>query len=126
MLYIYSKDKDLYGYGQMLVSMAYLLLPLATFGLGGVVIRFFREFKTKDYRNHGFLSLVILLYFSSISLFLLYYYFFKGSIYQLLELAELNTQMLKDNEITIVLLILLFLAGVLDYSSLMAWWIIGL
>lgn len=82
-MYIYPKDDELYGYANMLVSMAYLLLPFASLGITGVVVRFFREFKD-DANNRGFLSLVLFISLVSNLIFVLAFYLFKDSFMHLL------------------------------------------
>ncbi len=119
MLFIYSRDKDLYGYAQMLVSLSYLLLPLATFGIGSVVIRFFREFKTNDNHNNGFLSMIFMIYIISILFFLGMYFLFKDSFYQLVDWSKMNSQILRNNEFIVLSLIVLlgFLGWLIPYIS---------
>ncbi|MCB9328426.1 MAG: polysaccharide biosynthesis C-terminal domain-containing protein [Lewinellaceae bacterium] len=104
-MYIYPKDDELYGYANMLVSMAYLLLPFASLGITGVVVRFFREFKD-DANNRGFLSLVLFISLVSNLIFVLAFYLFKGQFYAFVDIFG-NSQVLEQNETVILLIVIL-------------------
>ncbi len=106
MLYIYSLDDKLYGFAQMLVSMAYLIIPFASFGISSVAIRFYREFKNQS-DNNGFFSLLLSITLLTNVFFLILYFLFKHSFYQFVEYLEMDSQKLQDNEMIIMFLVVL-------------------
>lgn len=75
-LFIYPLYTEVYGLYSFLFNMATLLIPLASLGLIGSIVKFFPRFKTKDNKNNGFLRLAIvafvIMYASFLTIFLLF------------------------------------------------------
>lgn len=105
-LFIYPLDDEIYGYANYLYSVATLFIPLASFGMSNVVIRYFREFKNGS-DNNGLLSLVFVLSGILNLLFFIIYFLFKEWFYSVLEFLNMNASLLKENELVFLSLILL-------------------
>jgi O-antigen/teichoic acid export membrane protein len=105
-LFLYPLDDALYGYANMLISMAYLLIPFASFGIGSVVIRFFREFKNES-DNNGFLLFTLAITLATNLFFLLLYFIFKDAFYNMISFLKMDVNLLQENELVILFLVFL-------------------
>lgn len=105
-LFVYPLNDELYGYANYLYSVATLFIPLASFGMSSLVIRYFREFKNNS-DNNGLLSLVLVLSLALNVVFFLAYFVFKNMFYGALEAMNMDSSLLKDNEFVVLSLILL-------------------
>ena len=110
-VFIYSLDKELYGYFQSLHSFATLLVPLLGFGIQGAIVKYYPIFVQKKLDAHflGFTMVIatISAIFSSIVLICLYL-LFNSTLHRLFQ----NFALVDDNKFSIWVLGLIFL-----YSS---------
>jgi len=108
-LFVYSSNDEIYGYAHWLFSTATLLMPLASFGILSLVIKFFPVFRETDgQRYNGFLTLISLLLAGAFLLFLLLWKWLTPSFYGLLRTEEMNYQIFQSYEKYILILVFLF------------------
>lgn len=113
-LFIYTREdaKEIYGYSIFLTGMADFLIPFASAGVSTLVVKFFPKFKEQNGGDRGFLMLLLGLYTFSFSVFLFLVYMFSDSFFQLLITARIDSQMILESNIHIVLPIS-FLSGLI-------------
>lgn len=111
-VFIYSLDKELYGYFQSLHSFAILLVPLLGFGIQGAIVKYYPTFVQKKLITHflGFTMVIatISAIFSSAILISLYH-IFNSTLHRLFR----NFALVEDNKFSIWFLGIIFL-----YSSI--------
>ncbi len=111
-VFIYSLNKELYGYFQFLHSYASLLIPILGLGIHGAIIKYAPIFDKKGASEHffafSFAIATISTIFSVFVISVLYYLF-----YPMLGSLLKNFQAIDDNKYIIVLLGVIFL-----YTSL--------
>lgn len=96
-LYIYPLAEDVYGLARFLISMAGLLAPFLSFGVGSLVIRFFPVFRNDKTGHHGFLGLMLFLSTASFGFFGTILYIFRASIYDLLRKVGMDADIFSQN-----------------------------
>ena len=85
-LYIYTSNDDIYGYGQALIGFVSLLMPLASFGVLSLTIKYFPSFESSDKKGYnGLLSLILPSLVLACTLFSLLFLGFKEEFYAALE-----------------------------------------
>ncbi len=113
-LFIYPLDDEIYGYAQWLYNTAYLLIPIASLGIGSTVVKFFPAFREKSGKGYnGFLTLVFLSVVIVFFIFLLSWSYIKVYFLQFLEYLKMDSGILEDNQVYVIiltgLLILIFI-----------------
>lgn len=108
-LYIYSLDHEIYGYAQFIVGMAFIFIPFASFGSPSLVVKFYPEFKDDVRKDNGFLPLILMVSVLGILFFLLIMYLFKSTFYNYLDLLEFDVDLIRDNELLIFCMGVMFL-----------------
>lgn len=118
-LFIYPLNDEFYGLANWLYSTVYLLIPLASFGITSIVIKYYPIFKNEENRNNGFLSLVFLILSSAYILFLLFWILFKSALFNAFEIIQLNTEAIEKHEYSILILLylLILLFTLVNHSS---------
>jgi len=74
-LYIYPLDMELHGLSMFLLTASLMFAPFILLGSSAVAINNYPEFKTKDKRDNGFLSFIVLIYLTGSFLFALAFIF---------------------------------------------------
>lgn len=76
MLFVYTLDKEIYGYAQFLYSTALFIVPFASLGILSLVLKFYPTFKDEEAKDNGFLVLILFLFTLFFAIFLLLIYLF--------------------------------------------------
>ena len=118
-LWIYPSFLELYGQAQLIISTATLFIPIASFGIPSLAVRFFQDFKDQENKHNNFIGVLIF----SIILFNLLFFtlsFFCGEyLLHFLDSLEFNTEQI--NKHIIIIFSLTFLLGLnttlIQYTS---------
>lgn len=117
-LWIYPLSLDTleaYGLAQVLIDMATLLVPFASFGILSLVVRYFPHFQNRDNAHNGFLALLFLALLLSFVIFLLLYLCLKDSMANGLRALKFNVDLLIEyQEIIGSICFVLVLSGLFD------------
>ena len=105
MIFVYPLHHEAYGLAQYFITCCLLLYPFASLGLDNVIINFFSDFKGKD--NKHMLPTVLLLSVGCIILFIPLYLVFGRFIYQLFESIGLSTEILQEQQWSVIFLMML-------------------
>lgn len=105
-LYVYTSNDDIYGYAQALIGLVSLLMPLASFGMLSLTIKYFPSFESSDKKGYnGLLSLILLGLVVAFALFSLTYLGFKEEFYSALESLNMNSEVFRGSELIILSLL---------------------
>ncbi len=108
-LFVYSSNDAIYGYAHWLFSTATLLMPLASFGVLSLIIKYYPDFNRENDRNfNGFLSLIAILLIAAFLVFLLIWNLLTPAFYGLLKTEEMNYAIFQSYEKYILILVFLF------------------
>ncbi len=119
-LFIYPLKDDYYGFALWFYNAAFLLLPIASFGVTSIIIKYFPIYsKSENPNNSGFLSLIFSLISGGYVLFLFVWYLFKSYILRLFDILEMDATAILENELylLIFLYLLIGLLALVNYSS---------
>lgn len=108
-LFVYSSNDEIYGYAHWLFSTATLLMPLASFGVLSLIIKFYPVYAENDGRRYnGFLSLISILLAVSFALFVILWKWLMPRVYGLLRTGDMNYEIFQSYEYFILALVFLF------------------
>ena len=103
-LFIYTLDKEIYGYAQFLFGAAHLFIPLASLGALSLVVKFFPKFKNDHNKHNGFFMTMCSIILVGFIVFLVLAYFFRDPFLNSISFLGMDAELIKENGLLIVLL----------------------
>ena len=84
-LYVYPKmlEGDQFGFVQILMNSAKLIMPFALLGSTYMIVRFFPEFKDEEKGHNGYLPFILLWPLVGLTLFTIFFFSFQEELYGL-------------------------------------------
>lgn len=109
LLFIYPLDHEAYGLATFLMNCAFLLVPLAGFGLPHVAVKFFKEYKDRSEDVRRFLPTLFCVAFVLLGVFCFSSYLVEPYFLKLLDMIGFDMAIVRSNISSILLLLSLVL-----------------
>lgn len=104
-LFIYPLYDEIYGFAQFLISTAALFVPFASIGLVSIIIKFYPKFKTKDHKNQGMLSMLLIGFVILFGLFLIPFLVFQNPMMDWLARIGVDKESILPTYISVILIV---------------------
>jgi len=108
-LFIYNLDLELYGFAQFLTNTAAFLIPFMTFGVMGLILRYYPEFKDPTGKSN-FIKFVARLMGLAFLAFLLIYVVGKEQFIAIMKYLRIDRMSILDDYLDYVVVLALMLA----------------
>jgi len=100
-LFVYHKDRELYGVLSFITSTSNLLSPFLSLGVATLTIKFFPTFRAKAEKHQGFLGILFVFTIASVCLSTLILLIFKDTLYDYLALLDFKVEEISKYKLTI-------------------------